>query len=294
MNVTKVFLDPRGINFMFVYTDEFIPYDSYITIDNIPANDSYVYRSIDGWNPSISSINQGVIGFDYTGSSFYYGDTFVLVTSSGNLTVSNYITAVDAVAAQLTTSLNNYINTSQNNWVNVTSAEYANIYAYVNNIRKIGGTDSQILNNNTQDSGTLGANGSNVISSSRFISTNIYYNSGDLVLGIAFAADVAYVGKYINPIYTFNNTNPNPNGAIGGAVYIQNSGLQYYILKWPNDIANQKLYPAWSNGSSTSIKLKSYGNEGWAKSVGSQFNNVTNAPGAQWLVTDTISWPFIT
>jgi hypothetical protein len=90
MVAKKVFLDPRGVDCVFCYTDTQIPLDSIITINDTPAYVSKVFTSADGWNPGPGNSNQGVIGFNYSNTAFSYGDTFVINSTAGNTTVSNY------------------------------------------------------------------------------------------------------------------------------------------------------------------------------------------------------------
>lgn len=90
MVANKVFLDPRGVDCVFCYTDTQIPLDSIITINDTPAYVSKVFTSADGWNPGIGNSNQGVIGFNYTGTGYTYGDTFVIVNSTGSVPISGY------------------------------------------------------------------------------------------------------------------------------------------------------------------------------------------------------------
>jgi hypothetical protein len=93
MAVNKVFLDPRGLNCVFCYTDTPISLDSYITINGTNAYVSKVFTSAEGWNPGPGNSNQGVIGFNYSNTAFAYGDTFVINSTAGNTTVSNYAPA---------------------------------------------------------------------------------------------------------------------------------------------------------------------------------------------------------
>ena len=90
MVVNKVFEDPRGVECVFCYTDTTIPLDSIVTIDGAPARISKVFTPAEGWNPGPSSSNQGVIGFNYTGQNYTYGDTFNITNSSFTLPVSGY------------------------------------------------------------------------------------------------------------------------------------------------------------------------------------------------------------
>ena len=92
MAATLVIKDPR-FNFVFCYTDTFIPSTSYVTIGGVRALTNTVYNSANGWNPGAGNSSQGVIGFNYSNTGFAYGDTFVLNTSAGNTTVSNYAPA---------------------------------------------------------------------------------------------------------------------------------------------------------------------------------------------------------
>lgn len=90
MVANKVFLDPRGVNCVFCYTDTAVPLDSVITINDVTVNISKVFTSAEGWNPGIGNSNQGVIGFNYTGTGYTYGDTFVIVNSTGSVPISGY------------------------------------------------------------------------------------------------------------------------------------------------------------------------------------------------------------
>ena len=86
------FQDPR-YNFVFCYTDTTIPLDSYVTINDTPARTSIVYTAQDGWDPGVTSSNQGVIGFNFDGSGFTFGDTFNITNGSYTLPVSGYSSA---------------------------------------------------------------------------------------------------------------------------------------------------------------------------------------------------------
>lgn len=92
MAANLVIKDPR-YNYVFCYTDTFIPSTSYVTIGGVRALTNTVYNSANGWNPGAGNSSQGVIGFNYSNTGFAYGDTFVLNTSAGNTTVSNYAPA---------------------------------------------------------------------------------------------------------------------------------------------------------------------------------------------------------
>lgn len=89
MAANLVFKDPR-YNYVFCYTDTFIPYNSYVTIGGVTAFTNKVYGLVDGWNPPALSPNQGVIGFNYSNTAFIFGDTFTINTTAGNTIVSGY------------------------------------------------------------------------------------------------------------------------------------------------------------------------------------------------------------
>lgn len=89
MAANLVFKDPR-YNYVFCYTDTFIPYNSYVTISGVTAFTNKVYGLVDGWNPPALSPNQGVIGFNYSNTAFIFGDTFTINTTAGNTIVSGY------------------------------------------------------------------------------------------------------------------------------------------------------------------------------------------------------------
>jgi len=89
MAANFVFKDTR-FDFVFCYTDTFIPLNSTVTINGVTAKTNTVYTSGNGWNPGVSNLNQGVIGFNFSNTGFVFGDTFVIVTSAGNTTVSSY------------------------------------------------------------------------------------------------------------------------------------------------------------------------------------------------------------
>ena len=86
-NVT--FEDPRN-NFIFCYTDDYLPTNSTVSINGVNAKQSFTFTSSEGWNPSVGAFSQGVIGFKYNPNSFILGDTFVISNSAGDTTVSNY------------------------------------------------------------------------------------------------------------------------------------------------------------------------------------------------------------
>ena len=90
MVANKIFEDPRNVNFVFCYTDTELPADSIVTINGTPAYISSIYTAQDGWQPGVTSSNQGVIGFNYLGSGFTYGDTFNITNSSYTFSVSGY------------------------------------------------------------------------------------------------------------------------------------------------------------------------------------------------------------
>lgn len=90
MVVNKVFEDPRGVNCVYCYTDTAIPLDSIITFDGVSARISKVFTAEEGWNPGPGNSNQGVIGFNYTGQNYTYGDTFNVTNGSFTLPVSSY------------------------------------------------------------------------------------------------------------------------------------------------------------------------------------------------------------
>lgn len=90
MAATVVFKDTR-FNFVFCYSDTFLPFNSYVTINGTTALTNTVYTSSMGWNPSVSDASKAVIGFNYSNTAFVFGDTFVIVTSAGNTTVSGYV-----------------------------------------------------------------------------------------------------------------------------------------------------------------------------------------------------------
>jgi len=89
MVANLVFQDPR-YDFIFCFTDTTIPLDSYVTINGTPVQISKVYTAENGWNPGVGNANQGVIGFDFTGTGFTFGDTFNVTNGSYTLPVSSY------------------------------------------------------------------------------------------------------------------------------------------------------------------------------------------------------------
>lgn len=91
MQANLVYKDIR-YPFIFTFIDDYLPTTSYITISGTEVNNFHIYESVDGWNPSASASNLGLIGFDYSDvSGFTYGDTFEVVTSAGTVIVSNYL-----------------------------------------------------------------------------------------------------------------------------------------------------------------------------------------------------------
>jgi hypothetical protein len=84
-----VFQDSRR-NFVFCYTDEYLPTNSTVAINGVNAKQYFTYTSTQGWNPSASAFSQGVIGFEYNPNSFILGDTFVITNSAGTSTISSY------------------------------------------------------------------------------------------------------------------------------------------------------------------------------------------------------------
>ena len=90
MQANVVYKDIR-YPYIFTFTDEYMPTTAYITYNNLPVPQSYVYLSSNGWNPGVTASNQGLIGFEYSKvTGFTYGDNFKVVTSAGNITVFNY------------------------------------------------------------------------------------------------------------------------------------------------------------------------------------------------------------
>lgn len=91
MQANLVYKDIR-YPFIFTFIDDYLPSTSYIAISGIEVSVYHVYESIDGWNPSASASNLGLIGFDYSNiPGFTFGDTFEVVTSAGTVIVSNYL-----------------------------------------------------------------------------------------------------------------------------------------------------------------------------------------------------------
>lgn len=91
MQVNLVYKDIR-YPFIFSFIDEYLPSTSYITCSGVEVNNFHVYSVADGWNPTPSASNLGLIGFDYSNvTGFTYGDTFEIVTSAGTVIVSNYL-----------------------------------------------------------------------------------------------------------------------------------------------------------------------------------------------------------
>ena len=92
MVVNKVFEDPRGLNFVFCYIDTTYPLDTTILANYNTAKPSRIYNAANGWNPGVSNSNKGVIGFNYLGTGYTFGDTFLLSNSTGYFPVSAYST----------------------------------------------------------------------------------------------------------------------------------------------------------------------------------------------------------
>lgn len=91
MEINLVYKDIR-YPFIFSFIDDYLPSTSYIAISGVAVNNYHVYSSADGWNPTPSASNLGLIGFDYSDvTGFEYGDTFEIVTSAGTLTAADYI-----------------------------------------------------------------------------------------------------------------------------------------------------------------------------------------------------------
>lgn len=91
MEINLVYKDIR-YPFIFSFIDDYLPSTSYIAISGVAVNNYHVYSSADGWNPTPSASNLGLIGFDYSDiDNFEYGDTFEIVTSAGTLTAVDYI-----------------------------------------------------------------------------------------------------------------------------------------------------------------------------------------------------------
>ena len=57
MVANKVFLDPRGVDCVFCYTDTEIPLDTVVTINDVTVKVSKVFTSANGWNPGIGNAN---------------------------------------------------------------------------------------------------------------------------------------------------------------------------------------------------------------------------------------------
>ena len=91
MEITLVYKDVR-YPYIFSYTDIYLPSTSYIAVSGGAVTNFHIYSSADGWNPSPSATNLGLIGFNYSYvAGFNYGDTFEIVTSAGTLTAADYV-----------------------------------------------------------------------------------------------------------------------------------------------------------------------------------------------------------
>jgi hypothetical protein len=93
MLVNEVFKDPR-FEYIFTFTNVYIPIGSYIACNNSEVSDYYVYKIEDGWNPNIADLNQGLIAFDFsTVPNWVYGDPYQIVSSAGFVLadVTNYL-----------------------------------------------------------------------------------------------------------------------------------------------------------------------------------------------------------
>lgn len=77
-------------NWVYCFTDEYLPTTSSIKINGINAKQYVAYTAANGWSPVGGAASQGVIGFTYTPNTFILGDTFVVSTSSGDSTISGY------------------------------------------------------------------------------------------------------------------------------------------------------------------------------------------------------------
>ena len=85
----EVFQYP-AYNWVYCFTDDYLPTTSSIKINGVNAKQYVTYAAANGWSPAVGAASQGVIGFTYTPNSFILGDTFVVSTSSGDSTISDY------------------------------------------------------------------------------------------------------------------------------------------------------------------------------------------------------------
>jgi hypothetical protein len=101
MLVNEVFKDPR-FEYIFTFTNDPIPFGTYIACNNSEVSDYYVYKIEDGWNPNIADLNQGLIAFDYsTVPNWVFGDPYQIVSSAGFVLadVTNYLPSSGLSAA---------------------------------------------------------------------------------------------------------------------------------------------------------------------------------------------------
>lgn len=118
----EVVQDPR-YNWVFCYTDDSLPTTSSIKINGVNAKQYVVYKTAGGWNPPVGAPSQGAIGFTYIPNTFILGDTFVVSTSSGDSTISDYGPVTSSgMVLYYDASLNYSFSGTGTTWYNIATA----------------------------------------------------------------------------------------------------------------------------------------------------------------------------
>jgi hypothetical protein len=194
-------------------------------------------------------------------------------------------TAVDQLAAQLTTSLSAYNSASVNDWVKITSTEYNSIFNNISGATKKGNTDAQVANRNASAGFTEVQ-----FSSPSDVNVPVTINTGEYP--IAFVSETWNATANVRFGYTtaFHTGAP----TYGNAVSILPVQRNYYVRKAPSGVesapATQTLYPALKiDGNIFNGVL---GTRGWyTNDGGTTWASFTSEMAKfQMIVTSTKSW----
>lgn len=287
--------DDSRFNYVFCYTDTTIPLDSYVTIGGVTTRMSKVYTSADGWNPSIGQPTQGVIGFNYDNiNTFIFGQTFYINNSSGSFPISGYLAQTDAIAAQLSTSLETYTNTNANYWIEVTQAEYTNVANNVSGVIKTGFSDGSLssatLSSTVQDSFEYWEN---------YFGAGPIINTGYAWIGLAIGLATSLMPVAVKQFSGNGPCNFLTLTDIGAnsLIFTTTSTMSYFILKQPTLFANQTVKLAYTNNgvsllaNPALIANNDYLKHGITTSGGCSSSRGPYSPITQALAINTIAWP---
>ena len=110
-------------NWVYCFTDDYLPTTSSIKINGVNAKQFVTYTAANGWSPAVGAASQGVIGFTYTPNTFILGDTFVVSTSSGDSTISDYGPVTSSgMVLYYDASLNYSYSGTGTTWYNIATA----------------------------------------------------------------------------------------------------------------------------------------------------------------------------